>query len=220
MASAVEICNMALAHVGAATTLVTSIDPPDGGAYAGYCAQFYPQARRELLDMPNAWAWSKKRVQLAQVANPSSIWNFAYSLPSDCLNAKRVLQQPLLVNNPLFYPYTYAVSWDQLQLFNELGSADFQIEGTTLLTNEPDAVLLYTTDIEDTARFSPSFVTALSYLLASFLAGPIIRGRPGAQTAGQLRQIATEMARSAAADDANNSAQTAEFIPEAIRVRW
>lgn len=220
MASAVEICNMALAHVGAATTLVTAIDPPDGSTYAGYCAQFYPQARREMLDMPNAFTWSKRRAQLSQVGNPSTIWNYAYALPSDCLNAKRVLQQPLVANNPFFWPYTWAVSWDQLQLFNELGSADFQIENGVLLTNEPNAVLLYTIDVEDTARFSPTFVTALSYLLASFLAGPIIRGRPGAQTAGQLRQIATEMARNAGADDANNSAQPAEFLPEAIRVRW
>ncbi len=218
MASAVGICNMALAHVGA-SQLITSIDPPDGSAYAGYCATFYPQARQELLNMPNAFSWSKKRVELAEVANPSTIWNYAYAIPNDMLSAKRIIQQPLVWDDPRFWPYTWAVTWDQLQLFNELGTADFQIEGTTLLTNEPEAVLLYTTDVLDTARFSPAFVTALSYLLASFLAGPIVRGRPGAQMAGELRQIATQMARSAAADDANGASQTAEYMPESILVR-
>lgn len=217
MASAVDICNAALAHYGAAAQ-VTSIDPPDGSAEAGRCARFYPFARREMLDM-GAWTWAKRRQQLAQVANPSVIWTYAYALPNDCLNAKRVLQQPLLVSNPLFWPYTEALTYDQLVWFSEAGSADFEIENGVLLTHEPEAVLLYTVDVLDTAKFSPTFTTALSYLLASYLVGPTIKGRPGAQAAGQYRDIATQMVRSAMALNANNSAGSSEYVPEAIQVR-
>jgi len=217
VASDVDICNMAVAHYGGSAQ-ITAIDPPDGSAEAGRCARFYPIARREMLDMPG-WLFSKKRVQLAQVANPSSIWAYAYALPSECMNAKRVLQQPILQSNPQFWPWTTALTADQLTFFDERGSADFDIEGSTLLTNEPDAVLLYTVDILDPARFSPTFVAALSYLLASYLVGPVIKGRPGAQAAGQYREIATTMARAAAAVSANQSSASAEYIPEAMRVR-
>ena len=217
MASAVDICNMAIAHYGGSAQ-VTAIDPPDGSAEAGRCARFYPIARREMLDMPG-FLFAKKRQQLTQVTNPSTIWRYAYALPSDCMRARRVLQQPILENNPLFWPYTLALTWDQLTFFDERGSADFDIEGTTLLTNEPEAVLLYTVDILDPARFPASFVTALSYLLASYLVGPVVKGRPGAAAALDYRKLATALARSAAADDANQSSASAEYYPEALRVR-
>lgn len=217
MASDVDICNMAIAHYGGAGQ-VTAIDPPDGSAEAGRCARFYPIARREMLDS-SSYTFSKKRVQLAQVANPSNVWAYAYALPADCMTARRVLQQPILQDNPLFWPYTPAVTYDQLAFFNERGGADFEIEGGVLLTNEPEAVLLYTVDVLDPARFPPTFVAALSYLLASYLVGPVIKGRPGAQAAAQYRQMATDMARAAAAVNANQSAASAEYMPESIRVR-
>lgn len=217
MASIVDICNAAIAHYGGSAQ-VTAIDPPDGSAEAGRCARFYPFARREMLDM-GPFTWAKKRVQLAQVTNPSSIWTYAYALPSDCMTPKRVLQQPIVESNPGFWPYTTAVNYDQLTFFNERGSADFQIEGTTLLTHEPTAVLLYTVDVIDPARFSPTFTSALSYLLASYLVGPVIKGRVGAQAAAQYREVATMMARTAAALDANKSSESAEYFPEALRVR-
>lgn len=217
MASEVDICNAAIAHYGGSAQ-VTAIEPPDGSAEAGRCARFYPMARREMLDM-GPWTWAKRRVELTEVTNPSSIWLYAYALPSDCMTPKRILQQPVLASDPSFWPYTSLVTADQLLFFDERGSADFQIEGTTLLTNEPTAVLLYTVDVIDTARFSPSFVVALSYLLASFLVGPVIKGRVGAQAAAQYRQSATLMARSAMALDANKSSESAEYYPEALRVR-
>lgn len=217
MASVIDICNAAIAHYGGAAQ-VTAIDPPDGSAEAGRCARFFPFSRREMLDM-GPWTFAKKRVQLTPVANPSTIWAYAYAMPSDCMNAKRILQQPLILSNPLFWPYTQALTVDQLTFFDERGSADFQIEGATLLTNEPDAVLLYTVDILDPARFPATFCTALSYLLASYLVGPVIKGRAGAQAAAQYRQIATAMARGALAMNANNSAEQAEYYPESLRVR-
>lgn len=217
MASVIDICNAAIATYGGSAQ-VTAIDPPDGSAEAGRCARFYPLARREMLDM-GPFTWAKRRVQLAQVANPSQVWTYAYAVPSDMMDAKRILQQPLVQSNPIFWPYTPQVTYDQITMFNERGSAEFEIEGSTLLTNEPDAVLLYTVDVLDPARFSATFTSALGFLLASYLVGPVIKGRAGAQAALQYRQIATQMARNAMQLNANNSAEQAEYIPEAIQVR-
>ena len=44
MASDVDVCNLALAHLGDEAT-VASISPPEGSAQAGHCARFYPMAR-------------------------------------------------------------------------------------------------------------------------------------------------------------------------------
>ena len=43
-----------------------------------------------------------------------------------------------------------------------------------ILTNEPDAVLLFTARVTDPARFSALFTDALVFLLASYLAGPVL----------------------------------------------
>lgn len=218
MASVSDICNMALSHLGSDSSIV-SISPPDtNSTEAGYCARFYPIARREALES-HKWTWSKKRVALSQVTNPSTIWAYAYALPSDCLSPVRVLQQSLVDYFDLWPQAGEIVTADSMVLWSERGSADFEIEGSVLLTNEPDAVLLYTRDVTDTAKYSGSFTAFLSYLLASYLAGPIIKGNPGAQAAGQWREIAARVKGESAADDANASAERAEHLPQHILAR-
>ena len=63
MASEVEICNLALAHLGDEAT-VASIDPPEGSAQAEHCQRFYPVSRNSLLEMHD-WAFATKRATLA-----------------------------------------------------------------------------------------------------------------------------------------------------------
>lgn len=223
MPSVVQICNMALSHLGA-EALVSSINPPDGSVEAGYCATFYGPARVEALEAAS-WPWALKRVQLAEVTNPSSIWRYAYAKPSDCLTATRVLQLKYVSAANLMWPPTsvymrYGYYWMLIDdLFNERGSADFEIEGDIILTNEPEAILKYKTDVTDTTQFSGSFSSALSMLLASYLAGPIIKGVEGARIGAQWRQAATQAIRAAAANDANNSSERAEHTPDFMRIR-
>ena len=44
-----------------------------------------------------------------------------------------------------------------------------------------DAVLRYAARVTDTTKFSPLFITALSWNLASMLAGPVIKSEEGAK---------------------------------------
>lgn len=217
MASIVDICNMALSHIGS-DAVVSQIDPPDGTAEAGYCSRFYPLARAELLDA-FTWRWSKTRAKLAQVTNPSDVWAYAYEIPSNMLSANRILNATFL-QQFAFYPFWNTfITADEMALFNERGTADFDIEGDVLLTNEPEATLLYTIDVTDPGKWSPGFVVSLSYLLASFLSGPIIRGDAGATASGKFRQIATKMGAAAAARDANSGAEPAQEVASSIRAR-
>jgi hypothetical protein len=219
LATPVDIANLALSHIGARSQIV-SISPPDGTVESGYCARFYPLVRRELLEM-QPWTFASKRVALSQVTNPSTVWMYAYALPADCIRARRVL--------PLALIEAYSVALSSYEetypnevvntVFTERASARFEVEGDILLTNEPDAVLLYTREITDSNKFSPRFVTAAGMLLASYLAGPIIKGVDGARAAAQWREAATQYAQEAATSNANQSSEGNQFMPSHLAAR-
>ena len=216
MASVVDICNMALSHIGA-DAVVASIAPADGSVEAGYCARFYPLARREALE-DHPWTWSKTRTALAPVTNPSTVWTYAYALPSDCLSPKRVLQLTALADF-IVWPTNQVLTSDELQYWSERGTADYEVENGVLLTHEPDAVLLYTRDITDTTKWTAQFTLCVSYLLAAYLAGPIIKGQPGVQAGAALRQVAAKLRGEAAVSDAVGSAERTDFVPSHMRGR-
>jgi hypothetical protein len=221
MASATDISNIALSHLGARAQ-VSSISPPDGSVEAGYCARFYPLARREVLEAMN-FSFAKTRVTLAEVTNTSTVWGYAYALPSDCIKALRVLKleyaQQIALLWPIGYRYTDG-EWTRIEdAFSERGSATFELEDQVLRTNEPDAVLLYKRDVTDTTKFSPLTVSAIGQVLAGYLAGPIIKGLDGARVGAQWREQGMAAARAAAASDANASNESSDHVPTHIAAR-
>lgn len=201
MASEVQICNMALSHLGSEAR-VSSISPPDGSAEAGHCAAFYDVARTELLE-PGSWAFSLKRAPLASVASDGlrDAYQFAYAKPSNCL-------RPLRIPAPSVAPTVF--TQDTLPI-DDSSSAHFIVEGEVIYTNQPDAVLLFVQDITDPTQLTPSFRTALSYLLASYLAGPIVKGNEGIRLSDAMRNRAMSVADISATASANaSSSMTAE----------
>lgn len=227
MPSAVDIANIALSHIGA-DAVVTNLSPPDGSVESGHCARFYPIARKELIEYGN-FSFAKRRTTLAEVTNPSEIWAYAYALPSDCVKPMRVLQQRYLSDVGLFLPLGgllgHWLDWKAVdEVFTERGSADFEMETTEtgskiLLTNEPEAVLMYKRDVTDTTKFTPLFTSALGMLLAGYVAGPIIKGADGARIGANWRQQGFAMADKAAAVDANAGSERAQHVAEHIRMR-
>lgn len=184
MGSAVDSCNVALSHLGNARR-VAAIDPPDGSAEADYCATFYPLSVTEMLEAAD-WSFARKRVALAPApTNESTVWQYAYELPSDCLVPRRILTGD-------------ASKFDQ-------DSAQFDVEGDVLYTNQAEAVLLYTRPVSDPTKFSPSFDASLSLLLASYLAGPILKGSEGVNAKAGLHKQAMDAARAATSNDANKT---------------
>ena len=209
MASVVQLCNMALSHIGS-DARVASISPPDGSVEAGHCATFYDTARTELLE-PGSWAFSLARAALAEVTNSSTAWAYAYALPSNCLRPLRIVTPGTQVT--VFTQDTVTIEP------NDHGSTAFDIEGTTLRTNEPAATLLYVRDVTDSGQFTPSFTSALSYLLASYVAGPIIKGNEGVRVGDAMRQRAMALADVSATAAANASSTQHEFVPSQYAVR-
>ena len=208
MASVVQVCKMALSHIGSDAT-ISSINPPDGSVEAGYCATFYDLARTELLE-PGNWSFSLKRATLAEVTNESTTWAYAYAKPSDCLRPLRVLGTG---------SWLTTFTEDLYTALDDGNSANFTVEGQVIYTNDPEAVLVYVQDVTDTGKFSASFTSALSFNLASYLAGPILKGSDGAKLGDAMRQRAFNAAALSAAASANASSESAQPCADIERVR-
>ena len=209
MASVAQLCNMALSHIGS-DARVSSISPPDGSVEAGHCATFYDQARTELLE-PGVWSFSLKRAALATTTNLSTTWAYAYVKPSDCLRPLRVL----LVGSTL----TVFTQDDAKYSPNDADGANYALEGEVIYSNEPDATLVYVRDITDTTKFTPSFTSALGYLLAGYVAGPIIKGNEGTKIGDAMRQRAMSLADTAATASANASQGEHAFMASQLVAR-
>lgn len=215
MTSVVDICNEGLGHLGS-DNQIAAIAPPDGSVEAGYCARFWPRARRELLSR-HAWSFALKRATLAlNSSNTSTQWAYAYALPPDCLRPVRVPSSTSKVNLfviPESYPRPLNVD------ANDDAGATYEREGSVIYTNEPDATLIYVTDITDPNRYSDLFVTAAGYLMGAYLAGPLVRGAAGVKTAQGLRDLAFAGAVSAAGADANGGNRSSDYVPTHLRAR-
>jgi hypothetical protein len=205
VASSVDICNLALAHLGDDAT-VSSINPPEGSAQAEHCARFYPIARDTALEA-HSWNFATKRATLALVtgAAPEG-WEYAYALPADCLSSSSVMNV-----------------WMEGASDNTPGE-QFVVEtttsnGTLIYTNAESAVVRYTARIIDTTKFSPMFVNAVSWLLSSYLAGPVVKGDAGMKIGeGMFKMYLNEVAK-AAASDANSRKYEPQHRPDWVAMR-
>lgn len=201
MASEVDICNLALARLGDNAT-VASIDPPEGSAQAEHCARFYPVARDSLLEM-HAWKFATRRVLLAQLTTDTWNWSFAYAEPTGVLKLLAVLPA--------------SASGDAESQEYE---AETDGNGTPIiLTNQEGASLRYVAHVTDTTGFSPLFVDALAWLLASYLAGPVLKGDAGAAMAKACLQSFMLALSNAKVSDANQRKVRPEHKPDWIAGR-
>jgi hypothetical protein len=219
MASEVDICNLALGHLGDNAT-VSSISPPEGSAQSEHCARFYPIARDALLELHN-WNFSMRRVNLAEIENPWPEWKHAYVLPGDSINIIAVM--PPEANDDYasrFVPTDtpdFAHNYSPVIAAGRYSPQPFSVEISTdgnhvLYTNQEKAMLRYTCYVTDTTSFSPLFVMSLSWQLASMLAGPVLKGDAGSAEAKRCTQMAMGYLSQAKVSDANQRRNNIEHI--------
>lgn len=206
MASEVDICNLALAHLGDTAT-VSSIDPPEGSPQAEHCARFYPIARDSLLEM-HSWGFTTTRATLALLGSAWPEWAYCYASPSDALNILSILDANAADDYSVGMQYGYTQAGVPAVMQGVYTPQPFSQEtlsdGTVVIyTNQENAVCRYTRFITDTTVFSPLFVDALSWYLASYLAGPILKGEVGAAEAKRCMGNAMGMLNKAAVSDSN-----------------
>lgn len=179
MTSITEIYNQALANLGV-TRFVSDVS--DQTLEAEICGIWFGQVRDEILRMAD-WPFARRRVVLAEVANPPDHWEYQYRYPSDCLFLRALLIDG--VRNPRH---------DQRIEF-EIGADD---TGRVIWTDQSEAVALYTRVMDTTTFYDPLFVSALAWGLAARIAMPLAVDARLSQMAGQQYSMAVQRAAAAA----------------------
>jgi len=192
--NAVDICNIALGHLGEASIVAIT----DDNTRARACNKHYDTALESTL-RSHRWNFAQKRIVVSKDATaPAFGWSYRYALPADCL---RVLE----VN-------------DSEQGAND---APWIIEGDFILTDSDECRLVYVSKIEDVTKFDPLFVDALALALAVRLT-ETIRGTTGktSELTAQYERITAPLARRVDANEARRRKPLRPINSLAIRARF
>jgi hypothetical protein len=149
--SKVKIANMALSNLGTRSTIE---DFSEESPEAQQADLHYEYARAVALSA-FPWGFAKTRLTLATHGDAApDPWSYRYQYPADCLVAREIV-------NPLGHNY------DPIPFGVEMSE-----DGTTksIVTDQDDAVLVYTFDQDVTSLFTPYFVRCLSFMLAHLMA--------------------------------------------------
>lgn len=173
MASVVDICNLALSHIGALSIQALT----ESNRQARECSRLYGVIRDTVLaEFP--WNFSRKRVTLALVSGVTvSGWDFVYAYPTDCLKALDIYN-PLTTQTYIDGQF-FRGSAEEAVVKTKADKIRFEValsEGKDqrlILTNQEDAELIYTAKVTDANLFDPSFIDAISWRLAADLAMPL-----------------------------------------------
>ena len=192
MATEIDICNLALAHLGDDAT-IASISPPEGSTQAEQAARFYPLARNSLLES-HTWNFASKSATLSTTPNNLEQWEYAYVAPADMMT-------PLAIISPTAHndyatrmssgdtPGGITSNYSPTIVAGHYTPQQFTLEGIYIYTNQENALLRYQALITDSTKFSPLFVITLSWHLASMMAGPIIKGDQGRAEAKRCTEM-------------------------------
>lgn len=152
--SDISICNLALAHIRAASIVSLT----EGSNEAIQCSAQYAHVRdMALRDYP--WNFARAQSTLGLLASDiAGLWTYRYGLPSDCLLVREI--EPLARTDD---PVPYEIAYHDGR--------------RVLLTDRAEPTLIYTARVDDPTLFDPLFVEALSWALAMRLAVPITGDR-------------------------------------------
>ena len=220
MASEIDYCNLALSHLGDKAA-VSSLTSSDSSVQAQLCARFYPMARDVLLCYD--WGFNSRREALSAAVLPSVVteWKYAYKPPSNMLRLLAVLD-PAATDDfsaPQFPAADALADWVTMPPPPRYTPQPFVIEASdsgesVIYTNQESAVARYTIYVTDTSRFSPLFGDTLGWLLASYLAGPILKGASGIKVGqAMLKQAEFSRAQAKSFDASQDTRKVEQHVP-------
>lgn len=248
----VEIFNRALSAIGERGDL-TSINDGSYQAELCQ-QHYFEGVRLLLQNRVWSWSLRRIKLQEVPKRSPDtrSQWEHVYVIPPDMLRAIKVMQpvqieaayDPTKVIDAGYsaqflaaYSEDNEVPWDPTPADPEQileGDArvpiPFTIEGENdngaryIYTDQEQAVLLYVAEVLDPSCYSPSFRSALTYYVASQIAGGLIKGEKGEQVARRMLQRSAENYALASKMDTVQETiperdQPWSFVPDHLRVR-
>ena len=193
-AQALQVANLALGHLGEFGGL-TSLATDDATVPQQLAAQAVPLAWRQVLELA-AWPHATKAATLPLLEETVSPWAYAYRLPPDLLTVQAVMP-----------PGSTRVDHELAAPHEKHQDAEGRF---VLLTNLADAVVFYTTRARTRRKPSAQFLAAVSWKVASLLAGPVIKGSKGTEEARRAEQRMVYELSIAAANEQNQSHQVPE----------
>jgi hypothetical protein len=230
-----SICNRALAKVGTRSTIASLTEQSNE---AKQCNLIYTATRDEVEGMA-FWNFTTKTIQLALLksapgtptnptgatiwtpAYPPPPWLYEYAYPTDCIQFRKIVPQistgvigvPIFSNVVTMYPYVQgpAVRWEAQM---DMDSDGNQIN--VLVTNQYQAIGVYTAEIVNPALFSAQFVEAFVCALAAKLTIALTGDRGLANINFQL---ANQYILQARATDGNEGLTVIEYQADWINFR-
>lgn len=152
--SEVEICNLAIGRTGQ-SIFINSLT--EASQAANVCNVFFKPTRDAVLSA-FPWNFATARATLADLGTPPTNWAYRYALPADCLTVRHLVVDG--IREPLAH---------ERIAFEIAEEGDVRV----LYTDCANAELVYTRRITNPNLFSPTFVSALGWLLASEIALPL-----------------------------------------------
>lgn len=222
--SQVAICNLALDAMGARSTISALTE---GSAEAAACSRQYQPALEAVLQAAH-WNFARKQGALtllldATLTSPDEVpvpWTYEYAVPSDCL-AGRYIMPTNAASSPLsgygmgspspVYPVAPACAF----IFSS-GQDSNSNPINVILTNQPNAILVYSYRVANPnlfdSQFTRAFANYLAHLLVMPLAGDKALGR-------DCYAVAERSCREAMASDGNEGLTVINSVPDWIATR-
>lgn len=199
MTSIVEICNLALSSVRAGS--INSID--ESSLQAQQCKLWYPILRDKCL-RENNWNFARKIIALAPVTDVVFTQPYAYRYPNDCLEIERLVGEYEQVTTDSSARYWNPSGCYGTIRYPEIPYDIYNIGDTKIIgTVQANLRIDYTAKITDPNLFSVDFMLALSYLLASSIAIPIVGVKDGRALRSDSLSLYSSYLNSAVASDSN-----------------
>lgn len=204
MSSEIEVCNLALSNIRAGS--INSFN--EGSVQAQNCKLKYPILRdRCLREIP--WQFNHKIRALASLTTEIFNWSYSYSYPADCLKIRRLVgsYEELPVGSSdvasrRLDSRVISLKDNKRQIPYEV----FNFDDTKVIgSDQPDLRIDFAAKVTDPNLFSDDFIMALSHLLASELAVPIVGAELGRALRSDSLQLYKQYLASAISTDQNDS---------------
>lgn len=152
--SDVQICNLALAHIGI-NTQIASLD--ESTTEATVCSLMFEPSRDLVLEA-FPWHFARATKVLAQLEDPPDEWAYKFQMPTDCIQARNIKAPGIRTpDRAARIPFQISTEDDVLVLYCDI--------------EEPE--LVYTRRVDNPGLYTPSFVMALSLYIGSQVAMPL-----------------------------------------------
>ena len=214
MTSEVEVCNIGLSNIRAGS--INSFT--ESSVQAQLCKLKYPILRdRCLREIP--WQFNHKIAALAPVTTDIFNWAYAYQYPTDCLKINRLVGAFESIPAGSSAVASRAADQSLLTLKDQRRQIPYEVfnyaNNIIIGSDQPDLRIDYAAKITDPNLFSDDFLMALSHLLSSELAVPIVGAELGRALRNDSLQLYKQYLNSAIATDMNDqyfTPQESDFV--------